>query len=391
MVRNKLIYVLGVIFLLLISLESFAQSNSFKIIVTGGEHFSTGARVRVARYKVEESPELVEFLKTEAFVNNRFEYTGTIDDPHTVALEILPVDSDHPYHRIRMALEPGETKITYTSERDFKLIGGKLNSLIVNSWYDNPEYIKANKSFLQFLASMQKGGIKDKTIRKEFYEKMKTVNDAKEKALDEVFNSTNDPFEKLLIYSVGYKGTGGYEESQNKKEKIALGLEDKRESKLVLKSIKRAKESVLKQSEIGVGRVIKDFEAQYLSGETFHLADVLKKNKYVLVEFWASWCGPCREEIPHMKKAYSRFKDKGFEIVSFTLDHKKERWEKASIKEQIPWVNTGDLLARISPVVKLYGIMGVPANYLVEAATGKIISKDLRGEKLDQKLEELLK
>ena len=90
-----------------------------------------------------------------------------------------------------------------------------------------------------------------------------------------------------------------------------------------------------------------------------------------------------------MKKAYERFNKKGFQIVSFTLDHDRVRWEKASTEEKLPWVNVGDLLAYKSPIVKMFGISGVPANYLVDSS-GKIIAMNLRQNNLDEKLAELL-
>ena len=86
-----------------------------------------------------------------------------------------------------------------------------------------------------------------------------------------------------------------------------------------------------------------------------------------------------------MKTAYQKFDSKGFEIVSFTLDDEGERWKKASEEEQLPWINVGDLLAYKSPVVRMFGINGIPANYLVDSS-GKIIAKALRGKNLDDNL-----
>src|SRR5699024_2728385 len=107
--------------------------------------------------------------------------------------------------------------------------------------------------------------------------------------------------------------------------------------------------------------------------------------------FWASWCGPCRAEIPNLKKEYKKYHDKGFEIVSFSLDHKREAWEKALKEEQMPWINISDLKAYTSPIVKDYGISGIPAEYLVDSETGKIVASlgNLRGDNLGKKLSEL--
>lgn len=383
--RNKVICVLAVVLSLMTSLVSCAQNNSYTITVTGSEHFDEGARVAIYRSKTVESVESIEFLAKEMFKDGKFVLTGTVNDVHIITLDILKPDSDYPYHRIYFPLEPGETHIAFTGQKDFTYKGRKYGELVVNSVNNNAEYQKAWRALLNF-----NGDVKDPKQRAIYFKLNGKVNDLRQELLTKVVNDTQDPLIKLLTYQGGYYG-----DRRLDRNAVIEGLAEKvgkehRQAKVALLGVKSRRESKAASATIGIGAVIKDFEAKNLKGETFHLADVLKQNKYVLVEFWASWCGPCRGEIPHMKKAYSHFKDKGFEIVSFTLDHKESAWKKASEKEQIPWINTGDLLARTSPVVKMYGVTGVPANYLVEGATGKIIATHLRGEKLDEKLEELL-
>lgn len=115
------------------------------------------------------------------------------------------------------------------------------------------------------------------------------------------------------------------------------------------------------------------------------------RGKYVLVDFWASWCKPCREENPTVVKAYNKYKDKNFTILGVSLDRpgQKDEWMKAVMKDNLTWTQVSDLMFWNSPVVQLYGIEGIPYNVLVDPY-GKIIAESLRGPALEAKLGELL-
>ena len=139
-----------------------------------------------------------------------------------------------------------------------------------------------------------------------------------------------------------------------------------------------------------IARTMKYFSALTLDGEEVRLEDVLKENQYTLVEFWASWCGPCIAEIPYLKSAYEKYRDKGFEILSVNLDEDPAAWETASVDEyDIPWVNVCDGEAFDSTIAKLYRVKAIPANYLI-TSDGKRVARHLRGESLETKLAELL-
>lgn len=139
-----------------------------------------------------------------------------------------------------------------------------------------------------------------------------------------------------------------------------------------------------------IAKTMKYFSALTLDGEEVRLEDVLKDNEYTLVEFWASWCGPCIAEIPYLKDAYAKFRDKGFEILSVNLDEDRGAWETASVeKYDIPWLNVCDGEAFDSTIAKLYRVKGIPANYLI-TSDGKRVARHLRGESLENKLAELL-
>jgi thiol-disulfide isomerase/thioredoxin len=108
-----------------------------------------------------------------------------------------------------------------------------------------------------------------------------------------------------------------------------------------------------------------------------------------LIDFWASWCGPCKAEIPYLKTAYNNFHKKGFEIISVSLDDKKDKWTAALRQYQMPWIHISDVKGFQSQVNSLYHVPSIPKTLLLDK-TGKIIATDLRGEALDRKLEELL-
>ncbi len=108
-----------------------------------------------------------------------------------------------------------------------------------------------------------------------------------------------------------------------------------------------------------------------------------------MLEFWASWCGPCRKESPNLVKAYTKYKDKNFTILGISLDTKREAWLDAVEKDNIPYPQLGDIKGpRASEASTLYGIQSIPESYLIDPS-GKIIGKNLRGEALNKKLVEL--
>jgi thiol-disulfide isomerase/thioredoxin len=113
------------------------------------------------------------------------------------------------------------------------------------------------------------------------------------------------------------------------------------------------------------------------------------KGKYVLVDFWASWCGPCRAENPNVLKVYNQYKDKGFTVVGVSLDDKEKNWKKAIGDDKMPWTQVSDLKGWKNEVAVYYGIQGIPTTFLVDPQ-GRIIAKNLRGEALHKKLAELL-
>ncbi len=122
-------------------------------------------------------------------------------------------------------------------------------------------------------------------------------------------------------------------------------------------------------------------------GKTVSLSSL--RGKYVLIDFWASWCKPCRQESPNLIHAYTKFKNQGFEIFSVSLDDNREAWQKAINDDKLLWAHVSDLQKWNSPIVNTYKIESIPFTVLIDKE-GKIVAKNLRGEVLDAKLSELL-
>jgi len=147
-------------------------------------------------------------------------------------------------------------------------------------------------------------------------------------------------------------------------------------------------EGLAKLKATAVGAIAPEFTQNDPDGNPIKLSSY--RGKYLLVDFWASWCGPCREENPNVVKAYARYHDKGFEILGVSLDNEKgrENWLKAIEKDGLTWPQVSDLKYWNNEVVQLYAIKSIPQNVLLDP-TGKIIAKNLRAEALEKKLAEL--
>ena len=284
-------------------------------------------------------------------------------------------------------LEPGRLTLHMERAGRFTIEGGKYNDAVYNTWRRSEEYMAAQREYDRLLAPVQD---ETEAQRRDRVDESALAHtrflDLETEGRAEVATTHPDPLVRRLVIETAWLHGPWILDSLRGLAELTP------DDPWVVERLAKAEASAAKRAEerkrFAVGAGIRDFEGETLAGDTIQLADVRANSKIVLVEFWASWCGPCRVEIPHMKEAYERYRPKGFEIVSFTIDEVREDWEEASQQEALPWIDLGMGLDAEAPVA--YNVTGVPKNYLVESSTGNILARDLRGHRLDEKLDELL-
>ncbi len=323
--------------------------------------------------------------------DGRFRLEIPADNPRRVYFYVLNAVSPEGY---RMApvkgngfiLEPGELALEMSQRGRYVITGGRYNDAVYNSWRLTDEYRDAQAEQARLYTPLEGESEEAKRERLDLAaEAQRRVLDLETEGRSHTALTHPDPVvRRLTIETTWLAGPWMLDALRGLAE---LTPDDS----WVLERLAGAEEGAAKRAEerkrFALGANIRDFTAKTLAGKDVNLADVRANSRYVLLEFWASWCGPCRVEIPHMKEAHARFRDEGFEIVSFTIDNDREDWEEASAEEELPWIDLG--MGEDAEAPTAYNVTGVPKNYLVESKTGDIVAKDLRGHKLDKKLEEL--
>ena len=214
-----------------------------------------------------------------------------------------------------------------------------------------------------------------------------------EKTLEGLYNKQND-----LIYNtidanitnpVGIHLWPGNSYSMELEQLQALAAKvpaEYKSNERIAKLLKRIE--VL--AKTAVGQKFTDFTLPSPEGNPVKLSDIIAKNKYTLIDFWASWCGPCRREMPNVVAAYKEYNKKGFGIVGVSLDNDAEAWKKAIKDMGMTWDHMSDVKGWECEGAALYGVNSIPATVLV-AQDGTIVERNLRGEAIKEKLAELLK
>lgn len=345
------------------------QTNDGSVTISGTIENAPAGDIILSQF-TDSRPKVLDTLTLDK--KGDFEYQVAVDAPTFYELNLYGQKS------VRLALLNDDVQVEY----DFS----SPESLVIEGSKDSQEMVKIEKM-------MEAYQTKVNALNEAYYEAMSSNDSEKIKEIQteamllesnqasevkNVINSMGDSFASLAAI--------GLLNPKNEFQFIDSLVAKLDEKYPETKSIIQLKQQLDEMRALSMGQVAPEIELTNPQGELIKLSDF--RGKYVMIDFWAAWCKPCREENPNVVKLYDQYKDQGFEVFGVSLDRTREAWVEAIAEDGLTWTQVSDLQYFNSVAAETYQINAIPATYLLDPE-GKIIAKDLRGPSLRAKLEEI--
>lgn len=341
----------------------FAQGGAFSVKGTIG-NMNAPAKAYL-NYK------LIDDFKLDSvtMVNGNFEFKGFIKEPGMASLMISPEGNSKGFKSInvvKLYVEQGNILITSPDSP----LNAKISGTPLNEKYQNLQ------------AALQRNAAKFDVMYKAYLNATDHNKAEKQQILYDFIISNPGSMVSLDVINLYAGKTPELTTIEPLYNLLTAPVKSSTGGKALASKIKAMKNT-------GIGSIAPIFTQNDTAGRPISLSSF--RGKYVLLDFWASWCVPCRAENPNVVKAYHAYKDKKFTVVGISLDQARAKaaWLKAIKDDKLEWTQLSDLKFWNNEAAKLYDIKSIPSNYLIDP-NGKIIAKNLRGEELQKKLEEIL-
>ena len=364
---KKLISILTVV--LFLNYQAQAQDSTF--VINGKLEKIQNGTIYLNIYKQGQT-----FKDSSVIKNGEFKFTGFVSTPYFASLTLPDRHQDY----FTFYIEPAKMQILGRGD-SLKLLtvkGSEVNS-------DDKLLKERMKPITQWEASNSK--IYEEAYKNKDHKVMDSLDQvdlqilAAKRKIVAAFVKENP---KSMRGAMAILENYAYYAEASDVEPLYNDLDPSVKNSLKGKEIKKMVDTYAK---VAIGKPAPDFTQFTPDSSQLSLSSL--KGKYVLVDFWASWCGPCRRENPNVVAAYNQFKDKGFTIIGVSYDTKKDRWLKAISDDHLEWNQVSDLQGWKNTTSDEYGIKAIPSNVLVDK-DGVIVAKNIFGDSLTQKLKEVL-